>query len=106
MSIIVGMRQIGQIEYLRQNSNLILIALDAPAPLRFERAAVRNKLGEAKTFKAFEDNERKENSPPRAQRLFECMKLADHTISNDLGIANLHNQLEKITERLRPQNSK
>ena len=95
-SIIVGMRQLGQITYLKEHADLILIAVDAPLPQRFRRAAARDKLGEAKTIEEFEANELKENSPPRAQRVFECMKLADYKVINNGNIIDLQLKLDKI----------
>jgi dephospho-CoA kinase len=83
VSLIVGMRQLGQVDYLRQNSRLTLIAINASAPIRYKRAMLRGKLGEAKTLEAFKRLEIKENSPPRVQRLFECMRRADYTVVNN-----------------------
>ena len=96
--IITGIRVPKIIKYLRENHNLILLAITAEPEVRFQRSIVRNKLGEAKTFEEFIKNEKVENSPPNAQRLFECMKLADYTISND---ADLETFFRKIDDFLK-----
>ena len=95
-SIVVGMRQLGQIKYLIQHTSFTLIAVNASLAHRFERATARGELGEAKTVKEFETNELRENRPPRVQRLFECMKLANYTVLNNDTISDLHKKLDTI----------
>ena len=94
--IISGMRHLGQIAYLKQHSNLTLIALDADPLLRFQRADMRGRLGEATTLAAFINDEQIENSPPNNQRLFQCMALADYMIVNDGGLQGLWGKLDEI----------
>ena len=50
------------IDYIKKNYNLILLAVDADAELRFNRSVARGKLGEAKTLEEFLENEQKENT--------------------------------------------
>ena len=96
--IITGVRRTEVIEYMHENYNIILLSINAPAAVRFQRCVARNKLGEAKTLTEFIKNEKKENSPPNTERLFECMKLADYTITND---ADLETFFQKIDELLK-----
>ena len=81
--IVTGIRVLEVVDYFRKNSNLILLAIEAEPEIRFQRIVDRNKFGEAENFEEFIENERKENSPPNAQRLFECLKLADYSIDNN-----------------------
>jgi dephospho-CoA kinase len=97
--IITGMRQLGQIDFLKKNSKLILIALEAKVDLRFQRTVARGKQGEATTLLEFINKEQNENSGSHDQRLFECMKLADYTVNNDSDIDNLFKQLDDILRR-------
>ena len=94
--IITGMRQIAQIQYLRNNSDLTLIAIDADPKIRFERAQSRNKFQEATTLEQFIKDEQEENSGYHIQRVFDCMKLADHQIYNNSTLENLHNQIDLL----------
>jgi dephospho-CoA kinase len=96
--IITGVRIPSILDYIQKNYNLILLAVDADAELRFNRSIARGKLGEAKTLEEFLENEQKENSAPNMQRLFECMKLADYTIYNN---TDLKTFFEKIDEFLK-----
>lgn len=94
--IITGIRVLDIIEYLRNNSNLILLAVIANPKVRFERSVIRNKLGEADTIEEFIENERKENSAPNVQRLFECLELADYSITNEDDIETLFKKVDEF----------
>lgn len=96
--VITGIRMTEIIEYMRKKHHLILLAITASPEIRFQRCLTRGKLGEAKTLAEFVENERKENSAPNVQRLFECLKLADYTIVND---ADLETFFRKIDEFLK-----
>lgn len=95
-SVITGMRQLGQINVLKKSSNLVLIAVDANPEIRFSRTINNGKLGEATTLEEFVAREKAENSPPNAQRLFECMNLADYRLSNNGTLEDLYKQLDEI----------
>ena len=94
--IITGMRQLGQIAVLRSSSDLTLLSVDADPHIRFERVGNNGKLGEATTIEDFLQREKAENSPPNAQRLFECMRLADHHLTNNGSLDEIHAQLDEI----------
>lgn len=83
VGIVTGIRVLEVIDYFRKNSNFILLAIQADSEIRFKRSKDRNKAGEAETLESFVENEKRENSPPNAQRLFECLELADYTINNN-----------------------
>ena len=97
--IIVGMRQLGQIQYLKENSNLVLISIDASPKIRFERANEGKRTGEAENFDDFVGKEIEENSGNNIQRVFECMKLSDYDIENNSTKNNLYKPLEKVLEK-------
>lgn len=99
-AVITGMRQLGQIAVLESSSNLTLISLDADSGIRFERAKNNGKLGEAKTLEEFIAREKAENSAPNAQRLFDCMELADYHLLNEGSLNELYAQLDEITTEL------
>ena len=94
--VISGMRQLEQISYLRSNSVLTLISVDCPKKLRFERAIARKKIAEALTPAEFIRDEIEENSGENIQGVFECMRLAEYQITNDSGLDNLYEQVDKI----------
>ena len=95
--VITGMRQLGQIEYLRANTDFTLIAVDAAPAIRFGRAQSDQKLGEADSLDEFIKREQAENSAPNKQRLFECMKLADVTLLNEGSVTDFYLQLDELS---------
>lgn len=98
-AVITGMRQLGQIEALQAAAKLALLSVDADPSIRFERVQKSKKLGEAATLTEFIERERMENSSPNAQRLFECMKLAQYHVLNEGSLDELYSQLDGIIER-------
>lgn len=101
MVVITGMRHLGQIEYLRKNTRLILIAITSKPELRFARAQKRGKAkaGEAKTLEDFIAQEKAENSGAHDQRLYECLKLADYAVENNTDLGTLFNHLDLILKK-------
>lgn len=100
VSIITGMRQLGQLSFLKSATDLILISIDANPEVRFERVKRNSKLGEASTLDAFISKEQAENSPPNVQRLFECMKLAEYQVINEGSLNDLYARLDDIMQEL------
>jgi dephospho-CoA kinase len=99
--IISGMRQLKQIDYLKNNSNLTLLSVDSHPKVRFDRAKSRGKLGEAITLEEFIQLEKEENSAPNVQRLFECMAHADYKIDNDSTLEDLYQQVDTILSKIK-----
>ncbi len=98
--VITGMRQLGQISYLRKHSDFTLIAVDAEPEVRFQRTQTRAKLGESGTLAEFIQHEKEENSAPNLQCLFECIKLADSSLSNDGSLDELYAQADELLAQL------
>jgi len=97
--IITGIRVLEVIEYLKENSDLILLAISAEPEVRFKRTTERGKLGEANTLEDFIRREEIENSPPNAQRLFECLKLADYEIANNADRVSFQSEIDFFLEK-------
>ena len=99
--IISGIRQLDQVEFLRHETHFFYIGIDAPAQIRFDRAQLRNKLGEQRTLENFLLAEQAENEPPNIQRLFDCMKLVDYTIQNVGSLEDFYLKLDALIALLR-----
>jgi dephospho-CoA kinase len=101
--IIDGIRNPGEVEYLKKKfgKNFVLIAVDAPKELRFKRLLERKKEGDPQTFEEFneiDETDNGKNQPEYRQRVGECLKLADHLIINDGSLDELNKKLEKISK--------
>ena len=103
LGIITGMRQVAQIEYLRSNSHLILLAIDAETRLRFERAKSRGKFPEAASLEEFIRHDRLENSGPNTMRVQECMRMADYRLKNNTTLKDLEYDIDCILRTVMPE---
>lgn len=96
--IVAGMRQIGQIDYLKNNSSLLLIGVYANPKIRFERVLRRKKMGDPQTFENFVKIEKEEDGVS-VQRISDCMKKVDYLIKNETDEANTYSQVESILKK-------
>jgi len=94
-SIIDSIRNPSEIEYWRSQGNFILLAIDAPEEVRFQRAVSRGRDESAASLKAFKAKEDQEKTrDPMAQQLETCMQMADYFIQNDGTLEEYHKKLE------------
>ena len=90
--IIAGMRQLGQIDYLKQHATLQLIWVDADITSRFNRAKERNKLWDATSLDEFMYLENLDNS--HIQNVSSCLALCDMCIDNSWTQDALYTQID------------
>ena len=83
-AVVDSIRNPGEVAVLRGLRDFILLGVDAPQPLRFERSLRRGRLGDGATIEEFAEKERRENSSTEAgQQLKATFGLADLEILND-----------------------
>jgi dephospho-CoA kinase len=96
-AVIDSIRNPKEMEYLKGQAGFILLAVVAPAALRFERVQKRGRNESASTLDAFIKKEAQERSDnPDAQQLDRCLAMADRTIVNDGSLEELHRKLEEL----------
>jgi len=101
-TVIDSIRNIAEVNSLRKLLHFYLIAIDAPAASRFERAKLRGRIENAATLSEFLDIEEKENSDDiRHQNISACTALADYQIQNDRDLSDLFEQVENILKEIR-----
>jgi dephospho-CoA kinase len=94
-SIIDSIRNPSEIEYWRIQGNFILLAIDAPVEVRFQRAVSRGRDESAASIEDFKAKEDQEKTRDRmAQQLETCMRMADFLILNDGTLEDFHKKLE------------
>jgi len=98
--IICGPRQLGQINFLRQNSNLIILAINARDNIRFKRVIKRNSVKEAKNLQKFIEEEIKNDASDGANQVVKCIKLANIAVENNGSLDNLHRNLDKAIKKI------
>lgn len=97
-AVIDSIRNPREVEYLKKQAGFILLAIDAPPSLRFERVQKRGRNESAQTLDEFIQKEAEENGGDTdAQQLRTCMEMADRTISNDGTLEDLYRKLEELS---------
>lgn len=96
--IVDGIRRLTDIEYLKRNPNFVLVAIDAKAKIRYERAVKRNEnVGDdEKTYEDFLTDHTKETEAT----IPEVMLQANFNINNDEGFQELYQQVEQIIKAI------
>lgn len=96
-AVIDSVRNSFEVTELRKQDDFFLLAIDAPPQVRFERAMKRGRNESADTLEAFIALENREkSSSSTAQQIDKCMAMADHTITNNRAIDDLHGEIDSI----------
>jgi dephospho-CoA kinase len=94
-TVIDSIRNPAEIERFRRESGFRLLAVEAPASLRFERAVRRGRNESVSTLEEFVRKEAQEMSAdPSAQQIHRCFEMADAVVSNDGDLEEFHRRLE------------
>lgn len=95
-AVIESIRTPGEVEFLQQQGDFTLIAVDADSKLRFERIKLRKSTTDQIDFETFLSNEKREmtTADPNKQNLQKCIQMADIVINNDGSVKELMKQLE------------
>ncbi len=95
-AVIDSIRNPKEIEYLQSQKNFILLAIDAPVELRYERIKKRGRNESASTLEEFIKKEAEEmTNREKGQQLQNCIKMADNIIINDGSLEELYRKLEE-----------
>ena len=96
-AVIDSIRNPQELAFLRKQETFILIAIDAPVELRYERVKERGREESASTLEEFMAKEAEEmTNSDKGQQLKNCMALADCKVLNNGSLENLHQKLEKF----------
>jgi len=100
-SIVDSIRNPAEIYALRSVGNFVLLNIDAPASVRFERIRNRKRENDPQTLEAFAEKERAEsrNLSAYKQSVEECQALADISIENDGDLEELHKKVAAVVSR-------
>lgn len=86
---------------LMKNKDFLLVGIDAPVELRFERLLKRGRAGDSNTLEEFKKHEEQENTNNKnSQQLEETFKLAGKIIANDNSLEELHRKINNLIEEL------
>jgi dCMP deaminase len=99
--VIDSIRNPAEVLSLRKLNNFYLVAVDAPAAVRYQRAIDRKRIENITTLDDFiqmENREKSNNS--NHQNIVECMKQADFKIDNNDGLDELKQSVDKIISEI------
>lgn len=100
-----SLRNAGEAEFLRKNAeDFILIAVDAPQKIRFERILKRNKPSDPKTWEDFlkvDNRDFFDETNPMGQQVRKCMELADFKIVNASDLKKSMKGIEEVWEKIK-----
>lgn len=101
-SIIESIRTPGEIASLRNKGQFVLMAVDADPEIRYGRVLQRGSETDSVDFETFKANELREmhSSDPNHQNLAECIRQADHCLTNNGSTDELFEQVEQILTKL------
>lgn len=100
-AIVDGIRNPAEIKELQKLKNFILVAVDAPQKIRFERMLARNRESDPKTFSEFlkvDARDRGRGERPDGQQVAKCMKMAKFFLINDGDLEKAKAKTEKMYE--------
>ncbi len=96
-SVIDSIRNPKEVEFFQNQDDFMLLAIDAPPELRFERVKIRGREESVSSLQEFVAKEAEEMGTEKSsQQLLACMEMADYTIINDGTIEELRNKLEEF----------
>ena len=96
-TVIDSIRNLEEIKYLRENTEFLLLSIDAPPEIRFQRARKRGRREPLRTLNAFMEMEKREmTGNKKGQQLRKCMESADFKITNQGTLKEFHRKLYHI----------
>jgi len=103
--IIDGIRNPGEIEFLRKKlgRDAIIIAVDAPRDIRWERVQKRNKSTDPKSLEDFskvDDRDQGVNEPEYGQQVRKCIEMADYVLVNDGSSEDFMKKCDEVISKI------
>ena len=104
--IIDSLRNAGEARHMREKlgGNFILIAVDAPQKIRFERIVKRSKQSDMLDWNDFLKVDERDNFDPdnsMGQQTGKLIEIADFVVMNDKDLDSAIDQIEKIWEKIK-----
>jgi len=97
--IIDGIRNPAEIEFLRNNSNFILIGVKANRELRFKRLLFRGKEWDPKTYNDFVKVDRRDlgvDQNKSGQQVGKCLAYCDYVLTNNKDLGDFEKKIKKL----------
>ncbi|RMF54996.1 hypothetical protein D6745_03620 [Candidatus Woesearchaeota archaeon] len=100
--VVTSIRTPAEVETLKQTEKFVLIFVDAPIRVRWERIKARRKEGDPHSFSEFKTLEERElRGKGSEQQLIAVRECAEIILKNDLTIEALHKKIDRIIAKLK-----
>lgn len=106
--VVGNIRNPGEVDELRKISDFVLVLINVPINIRFNRAVKRKRENEPIIFEEFKKLDEKDlgiNQPKHGQQHGAVFKMVDKIIVNDGSLEELRRKTERFLEKLKKQNS-
>jgi dephospho-CoA kinase len=97
--VIEGIRNPGEIEFLKKNSNFILIGVKADREFRFKRVLSRGKKWDPKSLSDFLKVDRRDlgvGQKKSGQQVGKCLAYCDYVLTNNKDVNNFEEKIKKL----------
>ena len=97
--VIEGIRNPGEIEYLKKNSNFILIGVKANREIRFKRRLSRSKKWDPKNYSDFIKVDRRDlgvDQDRSGQHVSKCFAYCDYILTNNKDLKDFEKKIEEL----------
>lgn len=100
--VIDSIRHPAEVEALKSRTGFVLVSVEAPLEVRFERNRQRAREAEPMTLEAFRRVEEAELENPdlEGQQILRCEKLADYILVNDSTVEVFHERVDQLVRTL------
>ena len=101
--VIEGIRNPGEIEFLKKNSNFILIGVKANRELRFKRVLSRGKKWDPKNYEEFLKVDRRDlgvGQNKSGQQVGKCLAYCDYVLTNNKKVMDFEEKIERLMRRI------
>jgi dephospho-CoA kinase len=97
--VLDGIRHVDELRILRQRPDFVLVAIETPLEVRFERIQHRGENADDTTLTL--EQFRKQHEHQTEQGIADLMQQADHTLKNTGTPEQLYAQLDALLEKLK-----
>jgi len=96
--LIDGIRNPGEIEELKKTGNFVLVSIDAPFEIRYERVLKRNKDSDPKEYEEFVKIDARDfgEENQEGQQVGKCMAMANFHLVNDSTLEEFKRKIENL----------
>ncbi len=96
-AVVVSIRHPAEVEALRRREDFLLVGVDAPVELRWQRASRRGRSDDASSLEEFVRQEQREAAGcGPEQQLEACFSLSDRVIVNDRSLEELQARVREL----------